>query len=583
MAHSPNANERSLLDQIYDGQVGILPFQRAPISAPFLREHILEINSTASSGHSGRAVRWVIHNAIFAEELDLRDGCRPGGGSLPALEFVNCKFNAGFCADGARIERVRFEKCVFVANENAEDFGLSVEHGNGDRGEFPAEEKQRKLEATTGEGDVQQDAKLVTAEKGQRREPRNRISLRNCRIETELCLEWLKPHDFDDKPGILIVDAFAATVGANVMVRNTTLRAPRGESSATLPEPHYALDLSTADIGSDVRLNPSVVLEGGLKMRDARIGGSFWAAGLNVTDGENDVSRAAIRKQGDTSRHGLKMETTNVQGNLVLGIDYNELLQTAKAGGWRPKKPSEEQPGTDNSAGDDEKKAPNAEGHKKEEDFDLGMFMTRRLFQSIGDVSLLNATVEGDIDLSGVVVQGTLAMSGLTVRGSVRALRKLDETLKGMLPLRIQDQTQFPLTVDKDIWLNNCHIKDDCELSAKTNSINLTGGVLGGRANFDGVAYFFDAPGVTTAGDLRVAFEGMYRCNLEGAKIEGTFDLLEASFEKTAVLNVQNSEVKVSIELAKMVLEPLAVRRWSLKCYPEFYLTEILLNRGGRT
>src|SRR6266403_4115156 len=142
MAHSPNANETYLLEQIYSGQPGTLPETKAIIDAQYLREHILEFGSAASSANPRRAPRWLIHNAIFEEQLDLQDGCRSGGGSLPALEFVNCEFKAGFCADGAKIERLTFKGCVFVANETAdtsEGVGVTIAPGNADTADSSAE------------------------------------------------------------------------------------------------------------------------------------------------------------------------------------------------------------------------------------------------------------------------------------------------------------------------------------------------------------------------------------------------------------------------------------------------------------
>src|ERR1700690_3018407 len=129
MAHSPNVNEDYLLKQIYSGQPAILPETKAIIDAQYLREHILEFGSAASSANPRRAPRWEIRNAIFEKQLDLQDGCRSGGGSLPALEFMNCEFKAGFYADGAKIERLKFKGCVFMANENVEGVGLTVAPG----------------------------------------------------------------------------------------------------------------------------------------------------------------------------------------------------------------------------------------------------------------------------------------------------------------------------------------------------------------------------------------------------------------------------------------------------------------------
>jgi hypothetical protein len=127
ITHVPNSDETYLLDQIYNGQAAILPHapNKTIISAEFLREHILEINSDVSRDQRRHVAGWEVQNAIFAEQLNLQDGCRPGG-SLPALEFLNCEFKNGFCADGARIERVKFKNCLFVAEEKPENTASSV-------------------------------------------------------------------------------------------------------------------------------------------------------------------------------------------------------------------------------------------------------------------------------------------------------------------------------------------------------------------------------------------------------------------------------------------------------------------------
>src|ERR1700681_2171343 len=119
ITHIPNSDETYLLNEIYMGRAAVLP-NRTVISPQFLREHILEINSDVSGDQRRHAPRWEIHNAVFVEQLNLQDGCRPGGGFLPALEFVNCEFKNGFCADGAKIERVKFKNCMLVAKETLE-------------------------------------------------------------------------------------------------------------------------------------------------------------------------------------------------------------------------------------------------------------------------------------------------------------------------------------------------------------------------------------------------------------------------------------------------------------------------------
>ena len=117
----------------------------AAISARFLRHRILELATTMGEADPPlmSAARWEIHNAVFAERLDLSDGRLPGGASLPALEFHKCEFQDGLCADGAHLERLLVNDCKFTAPEPK----------------------------------------------------RNSISLRNCHIESEVRLEKLRPTD----------------------------------------------------------------------------------------------------------------------------------------------------------------------------------------------------------------------------------------------------------------------------------------------------------------------------------------------------------------------------------------------------
>jgi hypothetical protein len=373
-----------LLQRVYSGKACV--FEGKPvIDAAFVCKHILGLNAAQTGAGSQCVIRWEIHNAIFAGEFNLFDGCRCGGGFLPALEFVSCEFQSGFWADGAKIERLRFKDCLFTAPETATmvesaalntvvataapthpslagstkniEVTIAAAHPSVKdvspvtaRDAAQLEAKNPEFRNGEDESEVWNRTSSVSAHPHPRWEPRNRISLRNCHIATELRLEGLQPcdlqprshapelrpggsgrmHDHSEpEPGVLILDAFAATIGTNVIVQHTTFRAPQGESSATMPEPQFALDLSTSDIGSDLRLMPGVVLEGGLKMRDAHIGGSLWAHGLKVTDGENHLSRTAITQKRNAPRAGLRLETTHIEGNVMLDIDANQLRRTA--------------------------------------------------------------------------------------------------------------------------------------------------------------------------------------------------------------------------------------------------------------
>ena len=534
MAHVPDVNETKLLQDVYGGKpCKFDPNNKPYIDAPYLCEHILEIPAQAS-GNPGRAVRWEIHNAVFAGRFDLRDGCRAGGGSLPALEFVACEFQEGFCADGAKLERLVFLDCRFVAPETAEIIKrIETTVASTDLEQVDRSPQKIGEELEAGERALQQN---VNPDCVYPPPPKNRIGLRNCRIATELRLECLTPQPFGDRPGMLIVDAFAASVGTNVIVRNTTLRAPRGESSATLPGPRYALDLSTAHVGSDVRLNPCVVLEGGLKMRDARIGGSLWAAGLEVTDGEDPLSREVIKKGRNGPRQALSLETTSIQGNLMLDIDDNTLQQAAE--NFRQHRREES-------------------GDKEGEKLDLVKFVMPYHFRSKGEISILNATVGGDLYFSRGNILGNLTMSNLTVRGSVQTKQLMSDVI---VILQVEEKSPpRPLVVEGTIWLSNCHIGGDCTLEVQTNRIVVIGGVLSGDATFMGGVTIFNGQGVSVAGNLIIACRGIVDCNLSGAKVGGTLNFAYAGFKEFRP-------------------RPRAVlRSKELICYPCFYLTEVLV------
>ncbi len=543
MAQGLSRDEQWLFEQIYAGKNAAFATNTI-IDSGVLRDHILELDEQGRSAGQRGSLRWVIENAEFSEQVDLSDGRRAGGGALPAIEFHLCKFHAGFCADGAQLDRLMFRDCLFVADETAE---LAESFGKVER---------------------------VPTNPGQRRDLKNRIGLRNCRIATELRIDGLQPQDFEGKAGLLIVDAFGASVGTNVIVQNTTLRAPLGESSTTLPEPHYALDLSTADIGGDLQLMPRVVLEGGLKMRDAHVGGTFWGAGLQTTDGENKESRAKIVKENDTARLGVRLDATEIEGNLVLEVDRSALLRAANKLRMTRKERTQKHAENEKAGAEEGKDAIVA----KKENFDLNDFVKPFMFRSAGEVSIRNVRVGGDLSLRSAIVDGDLTLSNVNVRGNVWGQ---EIGLIGLLPVPIEKEPRVLLSVDGVIWLNNCHVGGDCSLSARANQITLTGGALEGSAEFKGSVRYFEGSGVTVAGDITVACVDMSECNLTGAKIAGKLDFVRTKFleeKKTNLtLTLRDAEVKGSIDFATQVLRPIGVRRTKLKCYPTFYLSEVLL------
>ncbi|HTV04580.1 MAG TPA: hypothetical protein VME86_04365 [Acidobacteriaceae bacterium] len=311
-------------------------FADSEIDAKILRSFILGLPP-----YRGPACRCSIKNAVFREKLDLSDGRLPDGSPLPALEFHECTFQQGFCADGARLERLKFFCCKFKAQEN----NTNVPWPHPDPCDCTSVEDQKRKRC---------------------HRPANCISLRHCQIATELRFESLAPNDYDGKPGVLTVDAFAIRIGTNIQMNDTCLRAQQGESLDISDDPHYALNLATASVRGDVQLMPNVDLEGGLKMRDAQVGGTFWGNGLHVTDGEDLASRNELSAKGYEPRLAFWLATTDIKGNLMLGSHRN------------------------------------------------------RLFRSEGAASLRNATTGGDLYLSGEI-KDSLNLSGATVKGRLSA------------------------------------------------------------------------------------------------------------------------------------------------------------------
>lgn len=359
-------------------------FQGKKIISEELRGFLLQLEPAA-----GKTPRCFIRNAEFEDKVDLSDSREPSGGALPALEFHGCTFHAGFCGDGAHLDRLKFYCCRFVAHEDADHIrGQIEEECAGSRGSRVGHERQaRKLQR-----------------------PVNCISLRHSRIETELRLEYLSPVDWHGKPGVLTVDAFAIRVGTNVHISDTTLRAQAKESGSISEEAHYALHLATASVGGDVQLMPNVVLDGGLKMRDAQVAGSFWGMGLRVTDGEERSPNELIRI-GYTPRFAISLDTTEIQGNLV-----------------------------------------------------LTGFLDRS-FRAVGNVSLRNVMVVGDAYLVGdvddsVLMQGATVKGELGIYGRVRALYGQQTTTEG-------DST-FACSGIRFLLLNGASIRGTLDISNST-------------------------------------------------------------------------------------------------------------------
>lgn len=514
------ANEAFLLDLIYNGRPGVLPEDKKAIDAAYLLKHILEIDSP----EHGRAIRWEIHNAIFAEEFDLRDGCRRGGGPLPALVFVNCEFKAGFSAQGGRMERLSFDGCRFTCADDPDKSG------------------------------------------------KNSISLRNCRIQSELNIKNLRPGAAEaadsNKEALLWIDAFAISVGTNVVIAHTLLRGPRNQSYGSLPEARYALDLSTAEIHCDLCLQPNVFLEGGLKMRDARIGGTVWAQALYATDGENEESRKRIVSVHEQPRAAFRAQGAHIRGSLVLDAiakedeNYQKIVDSAY-----PAKTSLEQA----SPSEITAKTPSLRARDP------------LRFWCIGAVDLTGLELEGNFILSGAHIGGTpdssLQLAAARLGGGLYAQAIIP---RERVPKPPESQKLLLRTVGP-IALDSCHISGDCLVEVEcldTKGITANGTVVAGNLRFEGKAQRLDASGLEIGRDAVLAVETLRSCNLGGSNVKGKLDISETRFADRlywAIQRVWNS----AQESGSVPWKIQRVRRHPLNFHPGLTLWELTVPIGS--
>lgn len=482
-------DEQYLLDQVEHGQ-DVEFKNKTNISARFLRDHILEIAGTeiGASPRQG-CPRWVIHNAAFAEQLDLSDGRRSGGAPLPAIEFHGCEFRRGFIANGARVDRLLFDGCAFTSDEPNGNF----------------------------------------------------ISLRNCHVDSELRIENIEPFvKADDKLAgrrLLWVDAFAITIGTNMVVQDTLLRAPEDQSPSAVLEPRYALDLSTATIHCDLQLQPGVTLEGGLKMRDARIGGTVWGQGLHATDGETDESRQRITDRGDKPRGGFRAQGAHIRGNLALGAISGKVDESVDPKGRDPVR-----------------------------------------FWCEGEVDLTWLQLEGTVELSGAFV-GRTADSHLDLYGA-----RLGEVIAfPQVPTATLERIDLPLKlvldVEQFIRLDSCRISGRCDMELKTDELSCAGLSVEGNLTFRGTVQVLNAAGLDVRRDTVLALNGLDTCNLGGANVKGKLDISDTLFSKkeSKKVSLRDADIGHMLVISPLYFQITSVRQWSLTCYPGFTLSEILL------
>jgi hypothetical protein len=328
------------------------------------------------------------------------------------------------------------------------------------------------------------------------------------------------------------VDGFALTVGTNVTLEDTVLRAPENQSSAISPEPCYALDLSTASIRGDLQLQPNIRLEGGLKMRDAHVGGSVWAQGLHATDGETAESRSRIAARRETTRSAFRLEGSHIEGRVALGHlePFDPLLN-------RP-------------------------------------FPSR--FWCEGRVDLNWVRIDSSLELSGAFVGNTpdAALSLYTARlGELFALP--------VIPPVNQEEHAARFALDTGtLQLGGCRISGKCALEFPTLDARkqirpirfLAQGLsVSGNLTLKGAISHLEAPGLEVTGDTVLVLQDVETCNLGGAALKGKLDLADVLFRSQfpSPADAQPATGPAA------EWRPEGATRYPLVCYPGMSLTRL--------
>lgn len=213
--------------------------------------------------HPAECLHWKIRGLRVSGRLNLCDGRLPGGNRLPAIEFIECRFDDGICADGADIQRLHISDCTL--------------------------------------GSVDQTLP--------------QLSLVHVHIENDLRLCRLRP---DVRAGLLRVDASSARIGASLILERFELRAlPRQSMMDPLATP-FALNLRNATVRGDVLLQPELAIHGGLMAVGLQIGGDFSGQGLLVDDGEEPSFRQEAFRSKSFLRSALALDNARIQGNVYL-------------------------------------------------------------------------------------------------------------------------------------------------------------------------------------------------------------------------------------------------------------------------
>ena len=522
----------TVLQCVFNGEEAVLP-SRTPLEATLLVQYLTRQRiSHDSEGKEQSALRWVLRNAVFDSTFNLKDLRRSDGNYLPALEFISCEFRNGFCADGAAINRLSFDNCTFTSEIRCNNF----------------------------------------------------ISLRNAKVATEVQFRRLRPSSIAKVPAtdhaedpqtasaieqadgspdaaspaplqLLWIDCFAVSVGTNFILMDSHLRAPGGAECLTTGEVHYALDLSTANIACDLRLQSRVTLAGGLKMRDATVGGTVWAQGLLATDGDEESANG--KPATPSGRQAFRMQNTSIGGALVLDVD--------------------------------------------ESDASL-VDIEQRRFRCTGEFDLRELRLKGSLFLGAAKIATRVLLNGAHIEGDFTAPTQegnLKETFGG----EQKEQTPRRLEIQGDLILSSCRIAGNCQLDLDVSSIFAEGAQLSSLA-LKGKCYYLNGAGIDISRNLVIWLSMLLEVRLRGARVGGELDISRTSFypkeelrDRKRLLLLEDAEIKHQLIVSPAYAVGSRVWRWpALSFYPHavdkvyFNLWQVPLqedendvNRGNRT
>lgn len=540
MLPSLNGSESRLLEAVRVGQEADLTGLPDAVRSEVFRFILLGLPDPAlpSSPAAEQFHRCVIRGARFDSRINLRDGRSRDGGSLPALEFVNCTLTDGLNADGAHFNRLRFENCRF-AYDGCED--------------------------------------------GQERKPRSTpISLRNVMIEGELRLKNIAPCG---KAGLLWLHAKAIKVGTNVRIENAHFRAPKNEAVRQDGTTKYALDFDTAKVNGHLKLHPGVRAEGGIRLQSCEIGGNLWCDGLHASDGETPETRAALVSRSEQLRYALDAQLASVGGGFVLRAYRANATYDAIVTGtmWLLRlhvKGSLHLDGLQLHSDAmclaplSAPSPPVSEGPemKAEEEVAETPVATPEQTSTTSAVELTHRRPAIILDYA--AIGAAFSMQPLELPTNI---------LRPFMGYRPQDR---PDIMEGSLSLFGTRIEGNADIDADLGDVRLEGCVIGGNLQLQGTVAGLEAPRLTVGGDTMLSPEVNfpYIVNLRRSEFQGLFDISRLKFVETQKNVLQAPRIllrgtTIGRTFAVNSYPPLFVsaKAVDLRCWPEHLLIEVLV------